>query len=135
VPFYISVTQEGTLSQAQRAHVAAEITRIHTEATGAPREWVHIFFQTYPPGFGFNAEKAAPASSLTGFMRTGRTPELKAKLLTDLWPVYRKATGLSDGDIVLILQELPAYQGMEMGKILPEPGEEVAWAQSLKNSA
>jgi phenylpyruvate tautomerase PptA (4-oxalocrotonate tautomerase family) len=124
MPMYFSVTQEGTLSEEARARVASEVTRIHTTATGAPTKWVHVIFQTYPPGFGFSDGVAGPAATLIGYLRSGRTAELKSKLVQDLWPMYRDATGLTDADIVIALQDVPASQAMEMGFVLPDTGHE-----------
>jgi phenylpyruvate tautomerase PptA (4-oxalocrotonate tautomerase family) len=124
MPMYFSVTQEGTLSTEARAHVAREVTRIHTTATGAPTKWVHVIFQTYPPGSGFSDGVAGPAATLIGYLRSGRAAELKSKLVQDLWPMYRDATGLTDADIVVALQDVPPSQAMEMGFVLPELGQD-----------
>jgi phenylpyruvate tautomerase PptA (4-oxalocrotonate tautomerase family) len=125
MPMYFSVTQEGTLSAEARAHVAREVTRIHTTATCAPTKWVHVIFQTYPAGFGFSDGVAGSAATLIGYLRSGRTGELKTKLVQDLWPMYPEAKGLTDADIVVALQDVPPSQAMEMGFVLPEAGHNV----------
>ncbi len=85
---------------------------------------VHVIFQTYPPGFGFSDSVAGPPATLIGYLRSGRTAELKTKPVQDLWPMYRDATGLADADIVIALQDVPPSQAMEMGFVLAEPGHE-----------
>jgi phenylpyruvate tautomerase PptA (4-oxalocrotonate tautomerase family) len=53
-------------------------------------------------------------------IRTGRSPEYKRDLLQQLWRALQKATGAPDDQIVLGIQEVPANQAMEMGKIMPD---------------
>jgi phenylpyruvate tautomerase PptA (4-oxalocrotonate tautomerase family) len=81
---------------------------------------VHIVFQDYAIGSGFTAGVPAAAVALTVIIRTGRSPEYKRELLTRLWQLLQAATGAPDDQIVIGIQELPASQAMEMGKILPD---------------
>jgi len=41
-------------------------------------------------------------------------------LLTRLWALLQKATGAADEQIVMAIQEVPASQAMEMGRIMPD---------------
>jgi phenylpyruvate tautomerase PptA (4-oxalocrotonate tautomerase family) len=83
-----------------------------------------VIFQTYPPGSGFSDGVEGPVATLIGYLRSGRTAELKSKLVQDLWPIYREATGLTDADLVVALQDVPPSQAMEMGFVLPETARE-----------
>ncbi len=120
MPLYTITSQSGTLDGAQKANLAGEITQLHVELSGVPRNWVHVVFQDYTPGSGFIAGQAAPTVSLTGSIRTGRTAEYQRTLLKRLWTLLQAATGATDEQIVIGLQEVSPSQAMEMGQIMPE---------------
>jgi phenylpyruvate tautomerase PptA (4-oxalocrotonate tautomerase family) len=122
MPLYTSITQEGVLNPEQRISMANEITRIHTGIMEVPRNFVHVIFQTYPKGCGFNADVVAPTASLTAVIRVGHSTEVKAQLTQELWRAYQEATSLPDDHLVIFLQEIPASQAMEMGKVMADPG-------------
>ena len=59
-------------------------------------------------------------AALTLLIRTGRSPDYKRGLLRRLWELLQAATGAPDDQIVIAIQEVPANQAMEMGKIMPD---------------
>jgi phenylpyruvate tautomerase PptA (4-oxalocrotonate tautomerase family) len=122
MPFYTSITQEGTFSDEERAWVADQIMRIHTEVMEVPPAFVRTVFLTFPPGYGFTAGKAAASTNLTCLMRIGHPVEVKATLLRRLWAMYQEATGAPTEQLMIALQEIPASSAMELGKIMPDPG-------------
>jgi phenylpyruvate tautomerase PptA (4-oxalocrotonate tautomerase family) len=116
-------TQAGVLSSEAKATLAGEMTALHSEYSGVPKNWVHIVFQEYPPGNGFTAGEPAATAALTLLIRIGRSPEYKRQLLKRLWELLQDATGAPDDQIVLGIQEVPPSQAMEMGQIMPDvPG-------------
>jgi phenylpyruvate tautomerase PptA (4-oxalocrotonate tautomerase family) len=123
MPLYTVTTQAGVLSSEAKATLAGEITALHSEYSGVPKNWVHVVFQEYAPGNGFTAGEAAAAAALTLLIRTGRSPEYKRELLKRLWKLLQDATGAPDDQIVLGIQEVPPSQAMEMGQIMPEVGD------------
>jgi phenylpyruvate tautomerase PptA (4-oxalocrotonate tautomerase family) len=44
MPIYTSITPEGSLSQQQRKEIAEAVTKMHVDATGAPRSFVNVRF-------------------------------------------------------------------------------------------
>jgi phenylpyruvate tautomerase PptA (4-oxalocrotonate tautomerase family) len=120
MPLYTIVTQAGVLNGEGRAKLAGELTALHAEYSGVPKNWVHIVFQDYAPGSGFTAGEAAATAALTLLIRTGRSPEYKRELLRRLWKLFQDATGAPDDQIVLGIQEVPPSQAMEMGQIMPD---------------
>ena len=124
MPLYTAITQVGVLSDEAKAKLAGELTALHSEYSGVPKDWVHIVFQDYAPGSGFTAGEASAAAALTLLVRTGRPPENKRELLKRLWKLFQDATGAPDDQIVLGIQELPPSQAMEMGKIMPDVAEQ-----------
>ena len=56
-------------------------------------------------------------------IRTGRSSEYKRDLLKRLWDLLQSATGAPDDQMVIGIQEVPASQAMEMGRIMPDVAE------------
>ena len=123
MPLYTITTQAGVLGDKGKAVLAAQLTETHCRFSGVPKNWVHIVFHEYPAGNGFTAGKPAATVGLTLLIRTGRSPEYKRELLTNLWRLLQDATGAPDDQIVIGIQEVPASQAMEMGKIMPDVAE------------
>jgi phenylpyruvate tautomerase PptA (4-oxalocrotonate tautomerase family) len=120
MPLYTLTTQVGLLNDKARADLASELTRLHSQYSGVPENWVHVVFLDYGVGSGFTAGKPAATASLTLLIRTGRTSEYKRELLKRLWKLFQSATGAPDDQIVIGIQEVPASQAMEMGQIMPD---------------
>ena len=123
MPLYTITTQTGALSEGDKAALAAQLTDMHSELAGVPKNWVHVVFIDYPSGSGFTAGEPAAAASLTLLIRTGRSAEYKRGLLLRLWQLLQSATGAPDDQIVIGIQEVPPSQAMEMGQIMPDVAE------------
>ena len=120
MPLYTVMTQVGVLNAESKSSLAAQLTVTHAESANLPKNWVHIVFQEYAAGSGFTAGEPAATAALTLMIRTGRSAEYKQGLLVRLWALLQAATGAPDDQIVIGIQELPASQAMEMGKIMPD---------------
>jgi phenylpyruvate tautomerase PptA (4-oxalocrotonate tautomerase family) len=120
MPLYTLITQDGALSSDAKAKLAMELTTLHSGFAGVPKNWVHVVFQNYAPGGGFTAGKPAATAALTLLMRAGRAPEYKRELIQRLWKLLQTATGATDDQIVIGIQEVPASQAMEMGQVMPD---------------
>jgi phenylpyruvate tautomerase PptA (4-oxalocrotonate tautomerase family) len=120
MPLYTVTTQAGVLSAEAKSTLAGELTALHSEYAGVPKNWIHVVFQDYAPGNGFTAGEPAATAALTLLIRTGRSPEYKRSLLKRLWELLQDATGAPDDQIVIGIQEVPPSQAMEMGQIMPE---------------
>ena len=55
MPIYQCSAQKGLLTEDLKAKIAAAVTDAHVEATGAPRVFVHVFFNELPPGIFYSA--------------------------------------------------------------------------------
>jgi phenylpyruvate tautomerase PptA (4-oxalocrotonate tautomerase family) len=122
MPLYTVTTQDGLLSPQQRDVIAAELVRIHTTAMGVPAYFVHSIFPTYPQNHAYVATDRTPVASIVGVIRAGHTPEEKSRLVQSLWKMFQEKAGVSDRDLSVALQEVPASQAMENGVIMPEVG-------------
>ena len=114
---YTCITQEGTLSAEQRAGIATEITRIHTAHTGDRPTMVRVIFETVSPDSIYSGGKPAENAVIVGIIR-GRSTEVKAQVLNELWSMYKNVTGLSDDQLWVSLTEIPASNAMEFGTLL-----------------
>ena len=61
---------------------------------------------------------------MVGIIRQGRTEEVKRKLLMALADAWASVTGEAVDDIALFVHEVPGYQVMEQGLLLPEASED-----------
>ena len=131
MPVYVWTSQQGTFSQDQRKSLARAVTDIHCSATGAPRNFVRVIFNTYPEGSGFVAETPSATVFLLCHIRAGaaRTVETKHSMLKQLNDAAVKIGGISSDALSIILAEIPPGHGMEFGLILPgtTPEEEANW--------
>jgi phenylpyruvate tautomerase PptA (4-oxalocrotonate tautomerase family) len=122
MPLYTVMTQDGLLSADQRDVIAAELVRIHTTAMGVPADFVHAIFPTYPRNHAYVAANHSAVASILGVIRAGHSSEEKSRLVEALWKMFQDNTGVSDRDLSVALQEVPASQAMENGVIMPEVG-------------
>ena len=119
MPLYTSITQDPIPDQT-KAKIADEITRIHSAVMKVPRSFVHVIFLSYPKGSGFTEGTEGPVASLNCVLRSGHTNEEKADLLKQLWPTFQSLSGVATEHLAISLQEIPASNAMEMGKIMQE---------------
>jgi len=123
MPLYYCTISEGSTSNEQRSRIAAELTRIHCETTGAPPAFVHVFF-VEARGAGLPDGKRA---MVLGSIRAGRTPEQKERLASEMGRAVAEILGRRAEEVSVSTAEIPARWVMEGGEVLPEPGEEGAW--------
>jgi phenylpyruvate tautomerase PptA (4-oxalocrotonate tautomerase family) len=125
-------SQEGTFSRDQKILLAKAVTDIHCAATGAPRSFVRIIFNTYPEESGFLAETPSATVFLLCHIRAGRTIETKHSMLKQINDAAVKIGGISSDALAIILEEIPTGNGMEFGVILPgtSPEEEKQWLKA-----
>ena len=128
MPIYQCAHQHGLLTGDMKAKIASAITDAHVEATGAPRVFVHVFFNEMPPGIAYSAgEPDAKVTGITGQIRQGRTLEQKQKLIKQIVASWTEITGQSPKQVIAGLTEIDSDITMEYGLILPKPGDEPEW--------
>lgn len=127
MPVYQCVARQGSVKLEQRRALAAELTRIHCDATGAAREFVDVLFLEVPEEDGFTAGGPLQTSRITGYIRAGRTPEVRARIMREITDRWVAITGEAAADVVVTLVDIPAAWVMKGGVVLPEPGEDAEW--------
>jgi phenylpyruvate tautomerase PptA (4-oxalocrotonate tautomerase family) len=133
MPVYQVLTSEELLSDDQRQEIAQGITEIHTTHTGAPRQFVNVVFLDSPSGRMFTAGEPSTQSVIGGTIREGRTIEMRQAMLRDYSDMWVRVTGQSSAEVLIGLQEIDARAAMEVGLIMPGPGEEAEWFEQNRD--
>ena len=120
MPLYTCIADSRTPDD-KREKIALAITESHCSHTGAPPEFVHVFFNEY---LGGNKKSDL---RIVGSIRAGRPPELKAQMHADIVAKVSSILDSSPSRVRLKLQEVPAEWNMEGGEVLPAPGTEGDW--------
>ncbi len=133
MPTYTVHAPAGRLGDVERKRIAAEITRVHSDATGAQSFFAQVMFVDVAPGHWFvgGAPMSAEQIFIHGQIRAGRPPDVKKKLLTELVEVVAEAASFSRNLTWAYIVDLPPAQMAEYGHILPEPGEEAQWLSDM----
>jgi phenylpyruvate tautomerase PptA (4-oxalocrotonate tautomerase family) len=127
MPLYQCISPEGLLDDSGRENIAGEITRIHCNATGAPPSFVNVLFLDTPSGTFFIEGRPSNHSVVRGAIRQGRSVATRQAMLRDLSQMWARVTGQSEGELLVVLSEVPSENVMEAGLILPNPGHEEQW--------
>lgn len=128
MPIYRCDAAPGVLTDEIKSAIAQEITRIHVEATRAPRSFVHVIFRELPAGTHYKGgEEDATFSFVSGNVRAGRTLEVRHRILREISDSWSRLTGQPATQLMIALAQIDASDVMEAGLILPEPGQETAW--------
>ena len=124
MPLYRCIVTPSLSSYEQRATIAEAVTRIHCEVTAGLPMFVHTFFTEDAAGMLPNDKRAL----MLGSIRAGRTAEQKQRLVTELEEALAHILELTRDQVTVVTVDVPARWVMEGGDILPEPGDEEAWA-------
>jgi phenylpyruvate tautomerase PptA (4-oxalocrotonate tautomerase family) len=127
MPIYQCWSPDGLLTGSAKATVAAEVTRIHCEFTGAPASFVNVLFHRVNNGECFVAGEITSRSYISGVIRHGRTLDTRQKMLRELSQMWTKVTGQPETELILVLHEIDPANSIEAGLIVPEPGHEQEW--------
>jgi phenylpyruvate tautomerase PptA (4-oxalocrotonate tautomerase family) len=124
---YQCFSEAGSVPESVRPQIAQEVTKIHCDATGAPASFVHVVFLELPPGVAYTAGKISPTSVINAKVRSGRTLDVRQKIVMDLSEMWGRLTGQSQHELVIALEEVESDTIMEEGLIMPNPGDEAEW--------
>jgi phenylpyruvate tautomerase PptA (4-oxalocrotonate tautomerase family) len=116
----------------RHAAIARFITRSHHESTGAPT-FAQIIFARTRSGNYYISGKAytIPHLFVHGLIRAGRCADAKAGLVKDIAAKLQTTASIGPPDIWVYIQDIPATQMVEFGRILPEPGAEDSWRAGM----
>ena len=120
MPIYLIRSAPETIGNDAMREIAGDITDIHCAVTGAPREFVHVFFL---PIESVDLGSVAMLASI----RSGRTDAQKAELRQGVIASFAHRATVTEANLTISIVETPASWVMEGGDIFPEPGEEAEW--------
>lgn len=127
MPLYTVTTVRDVVSDEQKGDLAAEITRIHSQVTGAPSAFVHVTYNELPQANVYTDSVPSRPLLILGTTRAGRADREKADLAKLVSRAASQTTGMSEDHVLVIITDSPARFAVEQGRILPEPGAEGDW--------
>jgi phenylpyruvate tautomerase PptA (4-oxalocrotonate tautomerase family) len=125
VPFYQFTVPSGGPTLRHKAEIAAAVTKVHAEVTGAPTAYVHCSFSEVEDQSIFVAGEAVDSPRMVGLIRDGRSPEVRARLIHGIADAWCEITGEVKESLAVFIVEVPGANVMEDGVILPESREDV----------
>ncbi|GLZ49412.1 hypothetical protein Acsp06_55970 [Actinomycetospora sp. NBRC 106375] len=124
MPFYQFTVPTGGATLRHKAEVAAAMTKVHAEVTGAPGAYVHCSFVEVPAESIFVAGEPVSGPRMVGLIREGRSPEVRGRLLHGLADAWCEITGDRKEDVAVFLTEVPGANVLEDGAVLPEAADD-----------
>ena len=124
---------EGCLDTSKRAEIASEITRIHSETTGAPTYFAQVIFTEIAPDCYFVGGSPLKGHQVfvNAQIRAGRATESKDSLIAQITAAVAAASKLPKRNVWVYITDLVPRQMVESGHVLPEAGDEARWAAAL----
>ncbi|MGQ0846761.1 MAG: tautomerase family protein [Sporichthyaceae bacterium] len=124
MPVYRFTVPTGSASWIQRGDIAAAVTKVHAELTGAPTKYVHCSFVEAAEASMFIGGEPVASHRMLGLIRDGRSVALRARLIHGIADVWSEISGEPKENLAIFLEEIPGANAFEDGVILPEAGDE-----------
>ena len=121
MPLYRVFTSSNELDQQTKQSVARAITDTHCGLTGAPKEFVHVFY------IESGEVEEEGCIKVLGAIRAGRSEEIVDGIILKIQNAISTAVDIPYEKIKVQLMGVQAKWVMEAGAIMPEPGEEAEW--------
>jgi len=135
MPTYVCSAPAGLLDDGRKAAMAEAITRIHSEETGAPTFFVQVVFEERQLADGFlGGTRASGQMWIRADIRAGRTDAQRQTLMLRIMREVSRVTGVREDAVWIYLCNLAPTDMIEYGHVLPKPGDEAAWFESLPAS-
>ena len=125
MPVYEFVAPAGAATLDHQAEIARAVTTVHCAVTGAPAHYVHCSFSAAPRGSMFVSGEETISPRMMGLIRSGRSKELRGRLLHGIADAWSEITGDSREELAIFLYEVPGANCYEYGSIMPEANEDV----------
>jgi len=120
MPLYRVFTRSDEFDQQTKLSIAKSITDTHCGLTGAPKEFVHVFY--------IESDEVEKGSvKVLGAIRAGRSKEIESAIIQKIQGAILSTIDMAQDNIKVQLMGVLAKWVMEAGAIMPEPGEEADW--------
>ena len=115
MPLYSVTSISGRFADGQKNRLAAALTRIHCETTGAPAYLVQVIFNEVPAADYFVAGKPIRFDSILvqGHIREGRSSETTSLLITEIMQSTSAIAETDRSAIPIHIIKVPANQFAE----------------------
>ena len=135
MPTYTLTNSNFYISSKQQKKIAKGITKVHNIVTGANTYFAQVIFNKTKKNNHFMGGKIVkePSLFLLGQIRSGRSKEIKDKLISDLKDVLVKNSNLDETQVWVYINDLPPSQMIEYGAVLPQSGKEKEWFSNLSS--
>jgi phenylpyruvate tautomerase PptA (4-oxalocrotonate tautomerase family) len=135
MPTYVCSVPPRLLSEDQKTQIAVAISRRHSEATGAPSFFVQVVIEESESTRRFlGGEPTNTHIWVRGDIRAGRSEDVRRQLMLDIMRDIGAITSVQEESIWVYLCNLEPTDMVEYGHVLPQPGEEQDWFESLPPS-
>ena len=124
MPVY-SITSSKKINDTNKEKLANLFTDVHCGLTGAPEQFVHVFFADNVPLVG------GKDLYIQANVRSGRTEETVVDIRKQLVENSAIILNIPASQVSINLLEIQPKWCMEGGHIMPEPGEEDAWFEKV----
>jgi phenylpyruvate tautomerase PptA (4-oxalocrotonate tautomerase family) len=124
MPYYQFTVPTGGATLQHKREIAAAVTKVHSEVTGAPAAYVHCSFIEVPAGSIFVAGEPVDSPRMVGLIRDGRSAEVRGQLIHGIADAWCALTGDAKESLAIFLHEVPGANVMEDGVILPESADD-----------
>ncbi len=132
MPTYVCWAERGQISAGQRQRIAAGITLIHSEYTGAPPAFVQCIFQDLDAASHYIGGEAAPQSVwVYGHIRDGRDEEVRERILIRISELLVDTLQIDPSLTWAYINPLANTDMVEFGRTLPLPGAEQQWIEQM----
>lgn len=132
MPTYNVSVKKGLLNEAQKDKVAQYIPLAHTKATDAPNYFVQIIIDENEQRTRYlGGQPSEKHIWINGDIRGGRKVEQRQQLMLDIMQGVSKISGVDESLVWVYLNNLEPDDMAEYGKVLPLPGQESKWFDTL----
>jgi phenylpyruvate tautomerase PptA (4-oxalocrotonate tautomerase family) len=135
MPTYVCSVPPGILSEDQKTRIAVAISHHHREATGAPSFFVQVVIEESESTRRYLGGELTNAHIwIRGDIRAGRSEQTRQQLMLNIMKDVSSIASIREEAIWVYLCNLEPTDMVEYGHVLPQPGGEQGWFESLPPS-
>ncbi len=132
MPTYVCSVPPKILSDNQKTQIARAISHRHSEATGAPSFFVQVVIEESASTRRYlGGEPTDNHIWIRGDIRGGRSEEVRGRLMLNIMRDVSAIASVQEESIWVYLCNLEPTDMVEYGHVLPMPGKEQEWFESL----
>jgi phenylpyruvate tautomerase PptA (4-oxalocrotonate tautomerase family) len=132
MPTYVCAVPPKLLSDDQKNQIAVAISRRHGDATGAPSFFVQVVIEENESARRYlGGDPADNHIWIRADIRAGRLEEVRGRLMLSIMRDVSAIAKVREESIWVYLCNLEPTDMVEYGHVLPPPGKEQEWFESL----